>query len=269
MNYFSCPVRKQIPFYLLLVTCLWLASCTTKAPTAVTVPGAPIVMEGVLTTPAALFSPAQYHTVIHEVGPMETIWRIAKTYDVDIQSIMRANHLTDPNQINTGQKLKIPDTRGMRPVIPLYKTRPWDYIVIHHTATEIGNAMFIDKTHHNRGFWDGLGYHFLIDNGSLGKLDGQIEISPRWVKQKDGAHCNVAGMNQHGIGIALVGNFSQERVSKQQLDSLVFLTKVLMQYYKVPISHVMRHGEVPGKHTECPGKHFPWNEFLSRLQKEG
>ena len=224
-------------------------------------------MQGVLTSPIALSPLGEYQTVYHEVGPMETLWRIAKAYDVDIQSIMAANNITNPNQISIGQKLKIPETKGIRPVIPLYHSRPWSYIIIHHTATDIGNAIFIDKVHHNRGFWDGLGYHFLIDNGTLGKLDGQIEVSPRWVKQKDGAHCNAAGMNQRGIGIALVGNFSEERVSKKELDTLVFLTKVLMKHYQIPLSHVMRHGDVPGKNTECPGTHFPWAEFKNRLQQ--
>ncbi len=206
-------------------------------------------------------------TVYHEVGPMETLWRIAKEYDVDISAIMQANHISNPNQINVGQKLEIPGTRGLRPVIPLYHTRSWTYLVVHHTATEVGNATSINQSHHQRGFWDGLGYHFLIDNGSLGKLDGQIEISPRWIKQKDGAHCNAAGMNQNGIGIALVGNFSQSRVSNQQLDSLVFLVSTLMKHYQIPIDHILRHGSVPGKSTECPGKLFPWDAFIQRLRQ--
>ena len=180
---------------------------------------------------------------------------------------MAVNHITNPNRVNVGQRLKIPNTRGIRPVVPLYTTRKWNYIVIHHTATEVGNAISINRSHHERGFWDGLGYHFLIDNGSLGKLDGQIEISPRWVKQQDGAHCNAAGMNQNGIGIALVGNFSQAQVSSNQLNSLVFLVNILMRHYKIPIENVLRHGSVPGKQTECPGRFFPWDRFMQHLRE--
>lgn len=205
-------------------------------------------------------------TLYHEVGPMETLWRIAKEYDVDLAILMRANHISNPNEVKVGQRLKIPGTQGIRPVIPLYNTRPWSYIVIHHTATEEGNATSINRSHHQRGFWDGLGYHFLVDNGSFGKLDGQIEISPRWIKQKDGAHCNAAGMNQNGIGIALVGNFSQSNVSSNQLDSLVFLVSTLMKHYKIPLSRVLPHGSVPGKSTECPGKRFPWDTLIKRLR---
>lgn len=215
---------------------------------------------------ATFYTPSPgYKNLQHEVGPMETLWRIAKAYDVDINEIMRVNNLKS-SAINIGQKLEIPQTKGLRPVIPLYSKRSWSYLVIHHTATETGNATKIDAIHHQRGFWDGLGYHFLIDNGTAGKLNGQIEISPRWVKQQDGAHCNAAGMNQIGIGVALVGNFSESKVSDRQLDSLVFLTSVLMKHYKIPIEHVLRHGDVPGKNTECPGNYFPWAEFMKRLR---
>ena len=254
-------------FYFCHLICLgiFLSSCTTT-PQPPRSAGHASVLTGIPTPVATkIFEPIQ--TAYHEVGPMETLWRIAKEYDVDIKAIMDANGIRNPNQIKIGQKLEIPGTRGLRPVIPLYNVRPWTYIVIHHTATDIGNASSINRSHHQRGFWDGLGYHFLIDNGTLGKLDGQIEISPRWVKQKDGAHCNASGMNQNGIGIALVGNFSTDRVSKNQMDSLTFLVSTLMKHYQISIDHVLRHGDVPGKNTECPGKFFPWNEFLGRLRQ--
>jgi N-acetyl-anhydromuramyl-L-alanine amidase AmpD len=205
------------------------------------------------------------HDVYHIVGPSETLWRISKTYDVDMKTLMRVNHLKNPNEIKNGQKLLIPRTLGPRPVIPLYPTRRWSYIVIHHTATEDGNAHSLDNLHHKRGFWNGLGYHFLIDNGTDGKASGQIEVGPRWVKQMDGAHANANGMNQIGIGIALVGNFSETNVSKGQFDSLLFLVKTLQKYYRIPPQNVIRHQDVPGKVTECPGNYFPWGEFKRRL----
>ena len=208
---------------------------------------------------------APTRTITHDVGPQETLWRISKMYNVDIKDVMRANNLTDASAINNGQKLIIPNTAGPVPVIPLYPTHRWTYIVIHHTATESGNARSIDVLHHNRGFWNGLGYHFLIDNGTDGKLDGQIEVGPRWVKQEDGAHANKAGMNEKGIGISLVGNYSETQVSEASLESLVFLVHTLMNYYRIPAEHVIRHRDVPGKNTECPGNNFPWAEFKRRL----
>ena len=72
-------------------------------------------------------------------------------------------------------------------------------------------------------------------------------------------------MNHQGIGICLVGNFSKERVSPRQLDSLVYLVNLLRKYYAIPSSNILGHGQVPGAATECPGLYFPWTEFRSKL----
>lgn len=204
-------------------------------------------------------------SLVHVVGPSETLWRVSKIYNVDIQTLLKVNHLDDPTKIQKGQKLLIPHTMGPRPVIPLYPGRRWTYIVIHHTATHEGDAYSIDNLHHKRGFWHGLGYHFLINNGTNGKTDGQIEVGPRWIKQMDGAHANADGMNEKGIGIALVGNYSETNVSEPELASSVFLVKTLQKYYRIPDDRVIRHSDVRGKHTECPGTRFPWQKLKHRL----
>ena len=237
------------------------SGCATRPPAYQQATGMPSVVT--FSGPGASMARQDLY---HEVGPMETLWRIAKEYDVNPNTIVQVNRIQDPNQLKIGQRLLIPKARSVRPVIPLYNVRPWSYIIIHHTATESGNAISINNSHQKRGFWGGLGYHFLIDNGTMGKQNGQIEISPRWIKQQDGAHCNVAGMNQHGIGIAVVGNYSESKMSDAQLESLVFLTTTLMKYYQVPLKNVMGHRDVPGKQTECPGTRFPWQEFMKRLR---
>ena len=201
----------------------------------------------------------------HQVARMESLWRISKTYGVDMKTIMQANGIKNPKSISVGQRLLIPKAAQIQPIIPIYNVRPWYYIVIHHSATHEGNALTLDGLHYRRGFENGLGYHFLIDNGTQGKQDGEIEVGPRWLKQMNGAHCNAAGMNEHGVGICLVGNFSEGYVSERELNSLVFLAHVLQTYYHIPLERVIRHGDVPGKRTECPGKYFPWDEFKRRL----
>lgn len=202
--------------------------------------------------------------IYHAVGPSETLWRISKMYDVNINDIMRANNLSNKERLERGQRLLIPGAAPLRPVIALYPSSKWKYIIIHHSATDSGNANSLYDLHNRRGF-DGLGYDFIIDNGTGGKQDGQIEVSGRWVKQIDGAHCLAGGMNHQGIGVCLVGNFSRERVSKKQMDSLVYLVNMLSKYYKIPRSRILGHGQVPGAATECPGMQFPWSEFRSRF----
>ena len=211
------------------------------------------------------YPPTARQDIYHVVAPMETLWRVSKMYNVDQDAIIQANRLKDPKLISVGQKLLIPKAERPHAVIPLYNSRPWNYIIIHHSATDVGNARFIDRLHHKRVLWNGLGYHFLIDNGTLGKQVGQIEVGPRWIKQMEGAHCNAAGMNEYGIGICLVGNFSEARVPEEQLNSLLFLVNALRTHYRVPLKNIIRHGDVPGKATECPGIYFPWKEFKRKI----
>lgn len=135
---------------------------------------------------------------------------------------------------------------------PRVSNRPWRWIVVHHSATSIGGAARFDKEHRALG-WDELGYHFVIGNGTDTR-DGQIEVGPRWNKQKHGAHAKTPDnrFNELGIGVCLVGNFENGRPTQQQLRSLATLTAYLMQRYGVPENRVIGHDDT-GKNTACPG----------------
>ncbi len=201
----------------------------------------------------------------HSVAPGETLWRIAKMYEVDIETLKAANNIRNVSDIEIGTRVYVPKAAPRKHVISLYPSKKWKYIIIHHSATDEGSSTDFNKAHKNRG-WDGVGYDFIIDNGTSGKSDGQIETSPRWIKQQDGAHCKAGGMNYNGIGICLVGNFSKDTVTEKQMTSLIYLVKTLKSYYKIPDSKIMGHGSVPGAATECPGKKFPWAEFKARIK---
>lgn len=202
--------------------------------------------------------------VYHPVAPGETLWRISKMYDVDQDVIARANNIKDARNIDIGTNLYIPDAAARKNVITLYPNDKWKYIVIHHSGTHTGSSEEFNKAHIRRG-WEGIGYHFVIDNGTAGKDVGQIETGPRWIKQQDGAHCRASGMNEKGIGICLVGNFSEQQISRRQLDSLVYLVNLLRKYYGIPKRNILGHGMVPGAKTECPGTKFPWDAFMAEL----
>ena len=132
--------------------------------------------------------------------------------------------------------------------------RAWHWIVIHHTATNYGNARIIDKWHRERGF-DELGYHFVIGNGA-DSGDGQVEVGPRWIKQKWGAHTKTADnrFNDYGIGICLVGNFDVDQPTPAQMKSLARLVAYLMASYHIPSDRVLGHGDA--KPTDCPGRYM-------------
>ena len=207
--------------------------------------------------------PVLRQDIYHIVAPGETLWRISKMYDVPIRDLSSANNLKT-DSLEKGQRLLVPNAAPIIPVIPLYPSKKWKYIVIHHSATDEGSSLYFDKYHQGKG-WEGIGYHFVIDNGTKEKQDGQIEVSPRWIKQENGSHCRTSNMNEKAIGICLVGNFNREYVSSKQLDALVYLVNILRKYYKIPIKRMIGHNQVLGARTECPGKNFPWLRFRNRL----
>ena len=130
---------------------------------------------------------------------------------------------------------------------PASVEKGWKAIVVHHSATPTGNMALFDKEHKNKG-WDGVGYDFVIGNGS-DSGDGQIEVTFRWRQQVTGAHCRVEPdnwANIDGIGICLVGNFNNTKPTKRQMDSLVKLTDFLQRRYRIPQSRIYGHGGTPG-----------------------
>ena len=56
--------------------------------------------------------------VFHIVKKGQTLWRIAKTYNIPIQKIRAANQLRNTHQIQAGQKLWIPGARKVLSVPP-------------------------------------------------------------------------------------------------------------------------------------------------------
>ena len=168
----------------------------------------------------------------------------------------------EPAEIKPLPTTSLPPVFG-NPWKPSAAARDWKHIVIHHTASSGGSVATIHAEHSNRkdkngNKWLGIGYHFLIGNGT-GMGDGEIEPTFRWKKQMQGAHAGNEEYNQHGVGICLVGNFQDHRPSAAQLASIKRLVGVLKKEYGIKSSHVVGHRDV--KATACPGKMCPLSEI--------
>ena len=145
----------------------------------------------------------------------------------------------------------------------------WEYIVIHHSATESGSVESIHEEHLKRSDaegnpWLGIGYHFVIGNGR-GMPDGILQATFRWKEQIHGAHSGSALFNTRGIGICLIGNFEDASPSKAQIKSLKSLVKILAARHRITPGNLMGHASV--KATACPGKYFPLNEIRQVISK--
>ncbi|MCK5785393.1 MAG: N-acetylmuramoyl-L-alanine amidase [Candidatus Sabulitectum sp.] len=144
--------------------------------------------------------------------------------------------------------LKDPGSGKMRSVVR---------IVIHHSATETGNAAFFRVLHRLVNGWNDIGYHFVIGNGSLSN-DGEIEKGRALPFR--GAHAR--GANEDSIGICLVGNFNTAEPSRAQMETLVKILRKLMADYSIGSDSITLHRLVSGSSTECPGSNLQLKDVL-------
>ncbi len=153
------------------------------------------------------------------------------------------------------------------PLIEKEGSRKWEGIIIHHSASDFGDATTMDKWHKEQGL-DELGYHFVICNGinAMAKRDGEVEVGYRWMQQKHGAHCRVSVTddnywNEHYIGICLVGNFEKNAPTEQQYKSLANLIEFLSDRYGITPDKIVGHNEAENGGTLCPGRKFSWQKI--------
>ena len=164
-----------------------------------------------------------------------------------------------------------PTRNGFAPALeelcahPGVAARNWRYVVVHHSATEEGGAAAFERYHVTRRGWDSLAYHFVIGNGTQ-TGDGEIEVGPRWTRQREGSHAGVREYNEHGIGICFVGDFEVQQPTKLQMRSLAALARYLMVRFDIPPDAVLGHRECPGAATKCPGPNLDMEELRDRLR---
>lgn len=91
--------------YILIILVVFIPGCAT----------APSV------TPSSTYRPPLSERlpaegIYHRVKKGETLWRISKTYDVDLEAIVTANRLEDITKIEVGQKIFIPGVKSKKDI---------------------------------------------------------------------------------------------------------------------------------------------------------
>ena len=127
-------------------------------------------------------------------------------------------------------------------------------IVVHHTVTDQDVLIeetvdSINQSHKNRGFPQSkvtglyVGYHYVIDaQGKVKRTRGDAEV---------GAHCKADNKNFEALGIAVIGDFEEDVLTKQQRAALQALLKDKVVNYSIPRDKITYHGQ--HKSTQCCG----------------
>jgi hypothetical protein len=172
--------------------------------------------------------------------------------------------LLDRGPMPTGEGFSLPPLAALsgggvesilETVEPIVPGR-WQAIVIHDTGTSGATPESLDAEARAMGL-RGLGYHFVLGNGN-GMRNGQIHVSPRWLRQAVGAHAagpRADWFNRNAIGICLVGNGERRPFTEEQIQRLVQLIEVLMRECRIPADRVYLHAEIAD--TPSPGRFFP------------
>lgn len=145
----------------------------------------------------------------------------------------------------------------------LWREKRWNWIVVHHTASDFGNLAYFRDLHQREKGWPDIAYHFLINNGTAGTAAGQVEESNLWHDRDGGYSTKVHEVNQFGIAIVLVGNFEKHSVPDQQMEALLHLILRLKREHGIPLDHIVGHRELWA--TACPGKHLNMSEVRAKI----
>lgn len=131
---------------------------------------------------------------------------------------------------------------------------PIDKITIHHTAgptfwdiTRSGAAeqiRNIQRFHQKQRGWADIGYHYVIDRAGNVWQGRSLRYQ--------GAHAR-GHLNHGNVGIALLGNFCEQRPTKAQYISLAIMVEKLCAHFHLDSDRVFTHGELANGHTSCPG----------------
>ena len=79
---------------------------------------------------------------------------------------------------------------------------------------------------------------------------------------------NYKSLNQNSIGIEITNpghKFGYKKFSKNQISSLLKLSKFLIKKYKISSKNILGHSDIAPQRKKDPGEKFPW-EYLSKYK---
>ena len=134
------------------------------------------------------------------------------------------------------------------------------YIVYHYTGMRSENKAIKRLTDLNSN----VSCHYFI------KRNGQIilmvpELYEAWHAGKSNWKKDIA-LNKKSLGIEISNKghqFGYEKFSKNQITSLIKLSKYLIKKYNIKASNILGHSDIAFERKKDPGEKFPW-DYLAR-----
>jgi len=107
--------------------------------------------------------------------------------------------------------------------------------------------------------------HFLIrNNGKIINLVPELYIS--WHAGMSSWQ-NYQSINKHSIGIEISNpghSYNYKKFSKEQIHSILKLTRYLIKKYKIKIKFILGHSDIAPFRKKDPGEKFPWKHLSKK-----
>lgn len=129
-----------------------------------------------------------------------------------------------------------------------YRTRPYSaitHVILHHSATLGGDPGSFARYHVEHNDWPGIGYHAVIArDGARYKTNNDNTVS-----------YHAGSWNRRAIGVCLVGDFTREEPTVEQLVAAGETVLNYADVFNVPAENIVGHKDIDPS-TSCPGN-FP------------
>lgn len=136
-----------------------------------------------------------------------------------------------------------------------YRKRPLSSVTdvaIHHSGTTSGSAEAYANFHVNNLGWPGIGYHYVIEQDGTIKHCNDLDVFSYHVGQANG----------YTVGVCLTGDFTHQKPTKDQEESLGWLMKVHLPSQLTHWKTTRGHKDFPGTSTVCPGS-LNWEKIIA------
>ena len=135
------------------------------------------------------------------------------------------------------------------------------YIVYHYTGMRSENKALKRLTDDNSN----VSCHYFI------KRNGQIilmvpELYEAWHAGKSKWKRDIS-LNKNSIGVEISNKgheFGYQNYSKEQIFSLIKLSKYLIKKYKINRSNILGHSDIAFERKKDPGEKFPWRYLANK-----
>ncbi len=134
-------------------------------------------------------------------------------------------------------------------LLPKYR---YSQLVIHHTASQIGDYKTIQRAHLKR--YGGMAYHLLLSNGSANAPTGHLESGWRYFFFWYSRATKSMACNTMALHLCIVGNYEDGPVPDGLKPALAGSIQAICDQYDIPQDAVMLHRDCSA--TACPGKHI-------------